>query len=163
VKIGDKTTYRTGLGLLAIVMLAMPFVAYHDPTSLLGSWSGEVAMWIPDLPHPFPGDPRDGRGAHVGAAAYHELVTVGGESWSAKCDGTDTHCGGTGGGSGGGRAVVSATSGKGRLGKLIPFGVFGGVAMLGFVASWRIRGGEAGWVDEVGGERSEEDRGRDQM
>lgn len=59
--------------------------------------------------------------------------------------------------------LFSATSGKGRLGKLNPFGFFEGVAMLGFVASWGIRGGKAGWVDEVGGERSEEDRGRDQM
>ncbi|KFY68169.1 hypothetical protein V498_10731 [Pseudogymnoascus sp. VKM F-4517 (FW-2822)] len=37
VKMGDKTTYRTGLGLLAIAMLAMPFVAYRDSPSLLGS------------------------------------------------------------------------------------------------------------------------------
>jgi len=42
---------------------------------------------------------------------------------------------------------------------LIPFGVFGGVAVLGFVASWGIKGREleAGDFDEGEGEESEED------
>lgn len=61
------------------------------------------------------------------------------------------------------RGLFSVASWKGRLGGLIPFGVFRGVAMLGCVASWGIRGErlEGGGVDEGGEERSEEDRGRD--
>ena len=104
-KIGDKTTYRTGLGLLAIAMLAMPFVAYRYSPPLVGTWSGEVVMWI-QISLILHEDRRDGRGAHVGAVAYHEFVAVGGETGSAEWVGTDTECSRTSGGAGGGWGSV---------------------------------------------------------
>lgn len=60
--------------------------------------------------------------------------------------------------------LFSAASGKGRLWGLIPFGVFGGMAMLGCseLGIYGVRL-ERGWVAEDGGERSEEDRGGDRM
>lgn len=140
VKIGDKTTYRLGLGLLAIALLAMPFVAYRSFPSLLGSWSGEVAMWI-----------------QITLILLMKTVgTVGGLTSALLLITNSSPSAGSLGALNGlaqtlsaaGRAVgpvvagglFSAASGKGRLGGLIPFGVFGGVAMLGCVASWGIRG-----------------------
>ncbi|OBT64971.1 hypothetical protein VE03_05630 [Pseudogymnoascus sp. 23342-1-I1] len=104
VKIGHKATYRTGLGLLSVALFAMPFVAYRDSPPFLGSWSGEVAMWIQITFILLMS--RDGRRPHVRAFAYHEFVTVSGESRSAEWIGTDIGCGGTSGAAGSSWGVV---------------------------------------------------------
>ncbi|KFY43366.1 hypothetical protein V494_02015 [Pseudogymnoascus sp. VKM F-4513 (FW-928)] len=157
VKMGHKTTYRTGLGLLAIAMFAMPFVAYRDLPPLIGSWSGEVTMWI-----------------QISLILLMKTVgTVGGLTSALLLITNSSPSAGSLGAlhglaqtlSAAGRALgpvaagglFSAASGKGRLGGLIPFGVFGGVAMLGCVASWGISGERLhdGGVDESEEERSE--------
>lgn len=59
-------------------MLAMPFVAYRDFPSLLGSWSGEVAMWI-QISLILLMKTVGSVGGLTSALLLHEFVTVGGE------------------------------------------------------------------------------------
>ncbi|KFY47206.1 hypothetical protein V495_02058 [Pseudogymnoascus sp. VKM F-4514 (FW-929)] len=159
VKIGHKTSYRAGLGLLAIALFAMPFVAYRDFPALLGSWSGELAMWIQIILILLM------KTVGTVGSLTSGLLLITNLSPSAGSLGALNGLAQTL--SAAGRAVgpvlagglFSAASGKGRLGAIIPFGVFGGLAMLGCVASLGIRGErlEGQSVDERGGLQSGED------
>lgn len=164
-KIGNKTTYRTSLAGFVVAFLLMPFVGYKDGGSGKGSGStttttsGKAWLWV-----------------ELGVVLIIKTVAAVGGLTSALLlitNSAPSHAVlGTLNGlaqtlSAAGRAVgpfisgslFSAATRVRPKGEALAFGVFGGVAFLGFLVSFGIRGRalEAeGWEDEEEGEGGEE-------
>ena len=153
-KIGNKVTYRTGLFLFVIAFLLMPWVGYkdgsteggHEPTTM-----GQVWLWI-EL---------------GGVLVIKTIASVGGLTSALLLitNSAPSHAVlGTLNGlaqtlSAAGRAVGPFISGSlftaatrvRPKGEALAFGVFGGIAFLGFVLSFGIRGADLeaeGWNDD---------------
>ncbi|KFZ02436.1 hypothetical protein V501_09562 [Pseudogymnoascus sp. VKM F-4519 (FW-2642)] len=156
-KMGNKATYRAGLGLFAVALLATPTVPFADSKPPFKFLTGHMWMW-----------------AHLSLVLLAKTVaSVGGLSSALLLitnSAPEPECLGALNGlaqtlSAAGRAVgpviagglFSAAPKNGRSGGWIPFGVFGGVAVLGFVASWGIRGEELEGEEWDEGEHDEEE------
>jgi MFS family permease len=164
-RMGNKTTYRVGLGMFAAGMFLTPLVGYKTDPPLFGLWSGHVWMWL-----------------ELGAILLLKTIaSVAGLTSalllitnSANSDGTLGALNGLAQTlSAAGRAIGPVASGglfsaahnmDGKHGALLPFGLFGGIATVGFVASFWIKGerleSEGFEEEEEGGnsgEGSEED------
>lgn len=161
-RLGNKRTYRLGLGMFAVAMLSMPLVSYRSSAPLLGIWTGTVWMWL-ELSLVLLMKTVASVG---GLTAVMLLITnsAPGNGSLGRLNGLAQTLGAAG------RAVGPLVAGglftmaaeMGRSGGWVPFGVFGGVAAGGWVASWGIRGeglesgGEMGESDEEDGEEEEE-------
>ncbi|OAF54304.1 hypothetical protein VC83_09381 [Pseudogymnoascus destructans] len=156
-KMGNKATYRAGLGLFAVALLATPTVPFADSKPPFKFLTGHMWMW-----------------AHLSLVLLAKTVaSVGGLSSALLLitnSAPEPECLGALNGlaqtlSSAGRGVgpvmagglFSAAPKNGRSGGWIPFGVFGGVAVLGFVASWGIRGEELEGEEWDEGEHDEEE------
>ncbi|OBT50773.1 hypothetical protein VE04_09550 [Pseudogymnoascus sp. 24MN13] len=156
-KMGNKATYRAGLGLFAVALLATPTVPFADAKPPFKFLTGHMWMW-----------------AHLSLVLLAKTVASAGGLSSALLlitnSAPEPECLGALNGlaqtlSAAGRAVgpviagglFSAAPKNGRSGGWIPFGVFGGVAVLGFVASWGIRGEELEGEEWDEGEHDEEE------
>lgn len=157
-RMGNKATYRAGLGLFAVALLATPSVPFADAKPPFKFLTGHVWMWT-----------------HLSLVLLAKTVAAVGGLSSALLlitnSAPEPECLGALNGlaqtlSAAGRAVgpvmagglFSAAPKNGRGGSFLPFGVFGGIAVLGFVASWGIRGEELEgeeW-DENGHDEEEE-------
>lgn len=151
-KIGNRVTYRVGLGGFVIAFLLMPWVGYkdgrngsHKPTKM-----GQVWLWV-----------------ELGAVLIIKTVAAVGGLTSALLlitNSAPSHAVlGTLNGlaqtlSAAGRAVGPFISGSlftaavhiKPKGEALAFGVFGGISLLGFLLSFGIRGAELeddGWQD----------------
>ncbi|KFY91539.1 hypothetical protein V500_04607 [Pseudogymnoascus sp. VKM F-4518 (FW-2643)] len=150
-RMGNKATYRAGLGLFAVALLATPTVPFADAKPPFKFLTGTVWMW-----------------SHLSLVLLAKTIAAVGGLSSALLlitnSAPEPECLGALNGlaqtlSAAGRAIgpviagglFSAAPKNGRSGGWIPFGVFGGVAVLGFVASWGIRG------EELEGEEWDED------
>ncbi|KFY36221.1 hypothetical protein V494_05235 [Pseudogymnoascus sp. VKM F-4513 (FW-928)] len=141
-RMGNKATYRAGLGLFAVALLATPTVPFADAKPPFKFLTGDAWMWT-----------------HLSLVLLAKTVaSVGGLSSALLLitnSAPEPECLGALNGlaqtlSAAGRAVgpvmagglFSAAPNNGTGGGWIPFGVFGGVAVLGFLTSWGIRGEE---------------------
>ncbi|KAI9838765.1 MAG: hypothetical protein M1837_002331 [Sclerophora amabilis] len=158
-KIGNKATYRAGLAGFVVAFLMMPFVAYKDSPALFGVGQGKVWLWF-----------------EIGFVLLIKTVASVGGLTSALLLITNSAPNhsvlGTLNGiaqtlSAAGRAAGPFVSGGlfsvatqfKPKGEALAFGVFGGVAFVGFCMSFGIRSEELeaeGW-DEEGVEGDEED------
>ncbi|CZS98787.1 hypothetical protein WAI453_001815 [Rhynchosporium graminicola] len=139
-KMGNRATYRAGLFLFFVSMLLMPWVGYKDSNPLFGFGSGKVWLWV-----------------ELGLVLLVKTVASVGGLTSALLlitNSAPNHAVlGTLNGlaqtlSAAGRAAGPFLSGglfsiATRVhpkGEALAWGVFGGIAFLGFVASFGIRG-----------------------
>ncbi|PQE07228.1 mfs transporter protein [Rutstroemia sp. NJR-2017a BVV2] len=155
-RMGNKATYRAGLFLFFISMMAMPWVGYKDSSPPLGIGSGKLWIWI-----------------EIGGVLLIKTVAAVGGLTSALLLITNSAPNhgvlGTLNGlaqtlSAAGRAVGPFVSGGlfslgtrvgSGNGELLAWGVFGGVAFVGFLGSWGIRGEQLEseeWSDEEEGD-----------
>lgn len=156
-KVGNKATYRAGLGLFVMAFLLMPFVGYkngsHDGNPGPATTAGKIWLWI-----------------ELGGILVIKTIASVGSLTSALLlitNSAPSHAVlGTLNGlaqtlSAAGRAVGPFISGSlftaatkiEPKGELLPFGIFGGIAFLGFLMSFWIRGAELeadGWDEEQG-------------
>ncbi len=139
-RVGNKSTYRTGLGMFALAMFLTPFVSRRESAPLFEWWDGTTWMWI-----------------ELGFVLLVKTVASVGGLTSAlllitNSSPSDGALGALNGVaqtlSAAGRAIgpiiagglfSAATDVKPR-GELIPFGIFGGIALVGWVASYWIQG-----------------------
>ena len=156
-RMGNKATYRAGLGLFAVALLATPTVPFADAKPPFKFLTGTVWMW-----------------SHLSLVLLAKTIAAVGGLSSALLlitnSAPEPECLGALNGlaqtlSAAGRAIgpviagglFSAAPKNGRSGGWIPFGVFGGVAVLGFVASWGIRGEELEGEEWAEDEHDEEE------
>ncbi|EMC94625.1 hypothetical protein BAUCODRAFT_73918 [Baudoinia panamericana UAMH 10762] len=164
-KIGNRITYRASLAGFVIAFVLMPFVGYKSGTSDphdLPTKSGKAWLW-----------------AELGIVLIIKTVAAVGGLTSALLlitNSAPSHAVlGTLNGlaqtlSAGGRAIGPVISGSlfsaatrvQPKGEALAFGIFGGIAFLGFLLAFGIRGASLegeGWVehDEEEGEEDEED------
>lgn len=139
-KLGNKITYRIGLGMFTLTMFLTPFVSRRDDPPLFGMWSGAAWMWI-ELGFVLLVKTV---ASVAGLTAVLLLITN-----SSPSDGALGALNGVAQTlSAAGRAIgpiiagglFSAATDVRPKGELIPFGTFAGVAALGFVASFWIQG-----------------------
>ncbi|KAF2722268.1 MFS general substrate transporter [Polychaeton citri CBS 116435] len=155
-KVGNKTSYRIGLAGFVVAFLLMPWVGYKDPDST----SSRVWLWI-----------------ELGVALIIKTVAAVGGLTSALLlitNSAPSHAVlGTLNGlaqtlSAAGRAVGPFISGSlytasthvRPKGEALAFGIFAGIAFLGFLMSFGIRGADLeaeGWDEEEGGSEDDED------
>lgn len=163
-KVGNKATYRAGLGLFAVSFILVPFVGYkngsHDGHPGPATTAGRVWLWI-----------------ELGGILVIKTIAAVGSLTSALLlitNSAPSHAVlGTLNGlaqtlSAAGRAAGPFVSGAlftaatkiEPKGELLPFGIFCGVSFLGFLMSFGIRGAELeadGWDEEHAGGVGEED------
>lgn len=151
-RLGNKITYRCGLGMFALTMFLTPFVSQQTDPPLFGLWNGGVWMWIElslilliktvasvagltsALLLITNSSPSDGAlGALNGVA---QTLSAAGRAIGPVIAG----------------GLFSAATDVRPRGEAIPFGTFAGVAAVGFVASFWIRGTRLESVDFEGGE-----------
>ncbi|KAI9838858.1 MAG: hypothetical protein M1819_004065 [Sarea resinae] len=151
-KLGNRTTYRLGLGGFVIAFLLMPWVGYKDPGSK-GPYQGKVWLWL-----------------ELGSALLIKTVAAVGGLTSALLLITNSAPNHSVLGTLNGLAQTLSAAGRaagpflsGGLfslatnvkpkGEALAWGVFGGVAFVGLLMSFGIRGQglEAeGWDEESG-------------
>ncbi|KAF2083714.1 MFS general substrate transporter [Saccharata proteae CBS 121410] len=164
-KIGNKTTYRVSLAAFVVAFILMPWVGYKNGEGTgLGLGTGKVAMWV-----------------ELGFVLIIKTVAAVGGLTSALLLITNSAPNhsvlGTLNGlaqtlSAAGRAVgpfisgalFSAATRIQPKGEAMAFGVFGGIAFLGFLLSFGIRGAglEAEGWDEEEGEDEDDDYDEDE-
>jgi len=163
-RVGNKATYGAGLGVFAVAMAAMPFVCYRDSAPLFGIGTGEVWMWI-----------------ELGSILLLKTIaSVGGLTSALLLITNSSPSPGALGALNGlaqtlsaaGRAIgplisgglFSAAANVMPKGELIPFGVFAGIAGVGFIASFWINGAklESEEYQEEHPEEEEEDAEEDE-
>ncbi|KAH8811631.1 major facilitator superfamily domain-containing protein [Xylogone sp. PMI_703] len=152
-KMGNKASYRAGLLLFFLSMIAMPWVGYRDSPAPFGWGSGSIWLWI-----------------EIGFVLLVKTVAAVGGLTSALLLITNSAPNhsvlGTLNGlaqtlSAAGRAVGPFLSGGlftlattvRPKGEALAWGVFGGIAFLGWIASFGIRGQSlesADWDEEEG-------------
>jgi len=161
-KVGNKATYRAGLGLFIVAFILMPFVGYengsHGGHPGPATKAGKIWLWI-----------------ELGGILIIKTIATVGTLTSALLlitNSAPSHAVlGTLNGlaqtlSAAGRAAGPFISGSlftaatkiQPRGELLPFGIFGGIAFLGFAMSFGIRGAELeadGWDEEQGSGESE--------
>lgn len=157
-KMGNKATYRAGLLLFFVSMMLMPWVGYKDSTAPFGIGNGKLWLWI-----------------ELGFVLLLKTVAAVGGLTSALLLITNSAPNhgvlGTLNGlaqtlSAAGRAAGPFLSGglftlgtKINNGGFLTWGVFGGIALVGFGFSWGIRGKDLeseNWSEE---EDSDEESG----
>ncbi|TGO48730.1 hypothetical protein BCON_0231g00120 [Botryotinia convoluta] len=162
-KMGNKATYRSGLFLFFISMMLMPWIGYKDSPPPFGIGNGKLWLWV-----------------ELGFVLLLKTVAAVGGLTSALLLITNSAPNhgvlGTLNGlaqtlSAAGRAAGPFLSGglftlgtKIKNGGLLTWGVFSGIALVGFVFSWGIRGKdlESGdWSDESSDEESDSGSGGD--
>lgn len=159
--LGNKSTYRIGLGMFAAAMFLTPFVSRRSSPPLFGLWSGEIWMWI-----------------ELGFVLLLKTVaSVGGLTSALLLITNSSPSDGALGALNGlaqtlsaaGRAIgpiiagglFSAATDVRPRGELIPFGIFGSVAMVGFVASFWIKGAQLESMEYRDGHPEEETDGEE--
>ncbi|TVY20670.1 putative membrane protein [Lachnellula arida] len=158
-KMGNKATYRTGLLLFFLSMMMMPWVGYRDSPAPFGWGKGEVWLWI-----------------ELGFVLLVKTVAAVGGLTSALLLITNSAPNNSVLGTLNGLAQTLSAAGRaagpflsGGLfsiatnvrpkGEALAWGVFGGIAFLGWLASFGIRGGdlESGEWDEESGSQDDGD------
>ncbi|KAL3418805.1 major facilitator superfamily transporter [Phlyctema vagabunda] len=159
-KMGNKATYRAGLFGFFLAMMMMPWVGYKTSSPLFGIGNGKIWLWV-----------------EMGFVLLVKTVAAVGGLTSALLLITNSAPSpsvlGTINGlaqtlSAAGRAVgpflsgglFSISVGVRPKGEALVWGVFGGIAFLGFLASWGIRGENLeceGWTSEDSDEDDEEE------
>ncbi|KAI9649260.1 hypothetical protein NHQ30_001830 [Ciborinia camelliae] len=138
-KMGNKATYRSGLLLFFVSMMLMPWVGYKDSRAPFGIGNGKLWLWV-----------------ELGFVLLIKTVAAVGGLTSALLLITNSAPNhgvlGTLNGlaqslSAAGRAAGPFVSGglftlgtKIHNGEFLTWGVFGGIALVGFAFSWGIRG-----------------------
>ncbi|ESZ89563.1 hypothetical protein SBOR_10054 [Sclerotinia borealis F-4128] len=138
-KMGNKATYRAGLLLFFISMMLMPWIGYKDSPALFGIGNGKLWLWV-----------------ELGLVLLIKTVAAVGGLTSALLLITNSAPNhgvlGTLNGlaqtlSAAGRAAGPFLSGglftlgtRIKNGEFLAWGVFGGIALVGFAFSWGIRG-----------------------
>ncbi|KAA8569095.1 hypothetical protein EYC84_000765 [Monilinia fructicola] len=157
-KMGNKATYRAGLLLFFVAMMLMPWVGYKDSSPPFGIGNGKLWLWI-----------------ELGFVLLIKTVAAVGGLTSALLLITNSAPNhgvlGTLNGlaqtlSAAGRAAGPFLSGglftlgtNIHNGEFLTWGVFGGIALVGFAFSWGIRGKDLeseNWSEE---EESDEESG----
>ncbi|APA12002.1 hypothetical protein SS1G_05572 [Sclerotinia sclerotiorum 1980 UF-70] len=157
-KMGNKATYRAGLLLFFVSMMLMPWVGYKDSPAFLGIGSGKLWLWI-----------------ELGFVLLLKTVAAVGGLTSALLLITNSAPNhgvlGTLNGlaqtlSAAGRAAGPFLSGglftlgtRIHNGGFLTWGIFGGIALVGFVFSWGIRGKDLESEDWSEEEESDEESG----
>ncbi|KAG4428386.1 hypothetical protein IFR05_016133 [Cadophora sp. M221] len=167
-KMGNRATYRAGLFLFFISMLLMPWVGYKDSKPLFGIGSGKVWLWV-ELGFVLLVKTVAAVGGLTSAlllitnsAPNHNVLgTLNGLAQTLSAAGRAAGPFLSGG-------LFSIATRVHPKGEALAWGVFGGIAFLGFVASFGIRGKDlesAEWEDGSSSgdesERSEVGSGED--
>ncbi|KAK6607508.1 major facilitator superfamily transporter [Botrytis cinerea] len=150
-KMGNKATYRSGLFLFFISMMLMPWIGYKDSPPPFGIGNGKLWLW------PLWEDSQVLFLLITNSAPNHGVLgTLNGLAQTLSAAG---------------RAAGPFLSGglftlgtKIHNGGFLTWGVFSGIALVGFVFSWGIRGKdlESGdWSDESSDEESDSESGED--
>ncbi|PBP22150.1 putative MFS transporter [Diplocarpon rosae] len=164
-KMGNKVTYRAGLFLFFVSMLLMPWVGYKDSQPLFGLGNGKVWLWI-ELGFVLLVKTVAAVGGLTSAlllitnsASNHSVLgTLNGLAQTLSAAGRAAGPFLSGG-------LFSIATHVHPKGEALAWGVFGGIAFLGFVASFGIRGvrlESQEWLDEhASQEESGESEGDD--
>ncbi|KAI9744674.1 MAG: hypothetical protein M1818_002203 [Claussenomyces sp. TS43310] len=165
-KMGNRVTYRVGLFGFFLSMMMMPWVGYSDSRPAFGIWSGRAWLWI-----------------ELGFILLVKTVAAVGGLTSALLLITNSAPNHSVLGTLNGLAQTLSAAGRaagpflsGGLftiatkvqpkGEALAWGVFGGIAFLGFVASFGIRGQSLeseDWDDEGDAEDDESDENEDAL
>ncbi|KAF7889480.1 uncharacterized protein EAF02_001895 [Botrytis sinoallii] len=162
-KMGNKATYRSGLFLFFISMMLMPWIGYKDSPPPFGIGNGKLWLWV-----------------ELGFVLLLKTVAAVGGTNSALLLITNSAPNhgvlGTLNGlaqtlSAAGRAAGPFLSGglftlgtKIKNGGFLTWGVFSGIALVGFVFSWGIRGKDLeseDWSDDSSDDESDSGSGGD--
>ncbi|KAK0110011.1 hypothetical protein ONS95_002673 [Cadophora gregata] len=157
-KMGNRATYRAGLFLFFISMLLMPWVGYKDSKPLFGLANGKVWLWV-ELGFVLLVKTVAAVGGLTSAlllitnsAPNHNVLgTLNGLAQTLSAAGRAAGPFLSGG-------LFSIATRVHPKGEALAWGVFGGIAFLGFLASFGIRGKdlESGeWEDDEGGDGDE--------
>ncbi|RDW92333.1 hypothetical protein BP5796_01727 [Coleophoma crateriformis] len=155
-KMGNKATYRTGLFGFFLAMMMMPWIGYRDSPAPFGWGNGKVWLWL-ELGFILLVKTVAAVGGLTSAlllitnsAPSHAVLgTLNGLAQTLSAAGRAAGPFLSGG-------LFSIATGIRPKGEALAWGVFGGIAFLGFLASWGIRG-ENLESDEWTSEESEED------
>ncbi|KAL2069199.1 hypothetical protein VTL71DRAFT_15537 [Oculimacula yallundae] len=139
-KMGNRATYRAGLFLFFLSMLMMPWVGYKDSKPLFGIASGKVWLWI-ELGFVLLVKTVAAVGGLTSAlllitnsAPNHAVLgTLNGLAQTLSAAGRAAGPFLSGG-------LFSIATRVHPKGEALAWGVFGGIAFLGFIASFGIRG-----------------------
>ncbi|KAI6717183.1 hypothetical protein B2J93_5482 [Marssonina coronariae] len=139
-RMGNKVTYRAGLFLFFISMLLMPWVGYKDSQPLFGLGNGKVWLWV-ELGFVLLVKTVAAVGGLTSAlllitnsAPNHSVLgTLNGLAQTLSAAGRAAGPFLSGG-------LFSIATRVHPKGEALAWGVFGGIAFLGFVASFGIRG-----------------------
>ncbi|TVY41056.1 putative peptide/nitrate transporter [Lachnellula subtilissima] len=158
-KMGNKATYRAGLLLFFLSMMMMPWVGYRDSRAPFGWGKGEVWLWI-ELGFVLLVKTVAAVGGLTSAlllitnsAPNHSVLgTLNGLAQTLSAAGRAAGPFLSGG-------LFSLATNVRPKGEALAWGVFGGIAFLGWLASFGIRGGdlESGEWDEESGSQDDED------
>lgn len=182
-KMGNKRTYRGGLFLFFLSMMMMPWVGYRDSPAPFGWGTGGVWLWI-ELGFVllvktvaavggltsalllvsfllYVDHPRSQTNKHIqitNSAPNHSVLgTLNGLAQTLSAAGRAAGPFLSGG-------LFSIATNVRPKGEALAWGVFGGIAFLGFLASFGIRGDEleSGEWDEENGSQDDEDEEDDE-
>ncbi|TVY59111.1 putative membrane protein [Lachnellula cervina] len=158
-KMGNKATYRAGLLLFFLSMMMMPWVRYRDSPAPFGWKNGEVWLWI-ELGFVLLVKTVAAVGGLTSAlllitnsAPNHSVLgTLNGLAQTLSAAGRAAGPFLSGG-------LFSIATNVRPKGEALAWGVFGGIAFLGWLASFGIRGGdlESGEWDEESGSQDDGD------
>ncbi|KAF2753488.1 MFS transporter-like protein [Pseudovirgaria hyperparasitica] len=158
-KIGNKTTYRISLVTFAVAFLLMPWVGYKDGDNGTGLGSGKVWLWI-ELGFVLivktvatVGGLTSALLLITNSAPNHSVLgTLNGLAQTLSAAGRAAGPFISG-------ALFTASTKIEPKGEALAFGLFGGVAFLGFLLSFGIRGVDLeaeGWGDDSTEDEDEE-------
>ncbi|TVY68786.1 putative membrane protein [Lachnellula suecica] len=163
-KMGNKATYRAGLFLFFLSMMMMPWVGYRDSPAPFGWGTGSVWLWI-ELGFVLLVKTVAAVGGLTSAlllitnsAPNHSVLgTLNGLAQTLSAAGRAAGPFLSGG-------LFSIATNVRPKGEALSWGVFGGIAFLGFLASFGIRGDdlESGEWDEESGSQDDEDEDEDE-
>ncbi|KAF8864597.1 MFS general substrate transporter [Acephala macrosclerotiorum] len=158
-KMGNKRTYRAGLFLFFISMMMMPWVGYRDSKPLFGWGTGKIWLWI-ELGFVLLVKTVAAVGGLTSAlllitnsAPNHSVLgTLNGLAQTLSAAGRAAGPFLSGG-------LFSIATRVQPKGEALAWGVFGGIAFLGWIASFGIRGEglESAEFDEETGSGEEDD------
>jgi hypothetical protein len=158
-KMGNKATYRAGLFLFFISMMMMPWVGYSDSKPLFGVGTGKVWLWV-ELGFVLLVKTVAAVGGLTSAlllitnsAPNHSVLgTLNGLAQTLSAAGRAAGPFLSGG-------LFSIATSVQPKGEALAWGVFGGIAFLGWIASFGIRGEglESAEFDEENGSGEDED------
>lgn len=159
-KMGNKATYRAGLFLFFVSMMMMPWVGYRDSKPPFGIGNGKVWLWI-ELGFVLLVKTVAAVGGLTSAlllitnsAPNHSVLgTLNGLAQTLSAAGRAAGPFLSGG-------LFSIATRVRPKGEALAWGVFGGIAFLGWLVSFGIRGADlesADWDEESGSQDDEEE------